>query len=189
MKEFTNDTASSYEKWTIRRKNKWGYILYLGTLQGIAIGLLILLVEEILQKAPFHLSQFLLKLLFFTLLGIVLAHRNFGINEKRFQTCLVQDKKVDEGVITLEKEKRWEHENLTLTLESEDLLLIRNKLFWLEDERPTARQVGDCMKTLGDDLMKLKQNKAFSSFIEDKRIKLQFFNNLDQEHPIATDLV
>ena len=178
-----------YEKWTIHRKNKWGYIFYIGILQGIAIGLLILLVEEILQKAPFHLSQFLLKLLFFTLLGIVLAHRNFGINEKRFQTCLVQDKKVDQGVITLENEKRWEHENLTLTLESEDLLLVRNKLFWLENDRPTDRQVGDCMKSLGEDLMRLKQNQTFSRFIENKRIKLQLFNNLDQTHPLATDQI
>ena len=177
------------QKWTLRRKNKWGYIFYLGTFQGIAIGLLILLIEVILLKSSFNPSQFLVKLLFFTLLGIVLAHRNFGINEKRYQSCLVQDQNVDQGVILLGKEKRWEHENLTLTLESENLLLIRNKLFWLEDERPTARQVDDCMKTLGDDLMKLKQNKAFSSFIKDKKISLQLFNNLDQLHPIAMDQV
>ena len=39
------------QKWTLRRKNKWGYIFYLGTFQGIAIGLLILLVEVILLKS------------------------------------------------------------------------------------------------------------------------------------------
>ncbi len=189
MKELSAGPSGFYEKWTVHRTNKWRYILFLGTFQGIAIGLLILLIEVILLKSSFNPSQFLVKLLFFTLLGIVLAHRNFGINEKRYHSCLAQDKKVDEGVAILEKEKRWEHENLTLTLEAGNLLLIRNKLFWLEDDRPTARQVDDCMKNLGEDLMRLKQNKAFSSFLEDKQIRLQLFNNLDQTHPIATDQI
>ena len=189
MKELTKESSGFYEKWTLRRKNKWGYIFYLGTFQGIAIGLLNLLVEVILLKSSFNPSQFLAKLLFFTLLGIVLALRNFDINEKRYHSCLAQDKKVDVGVAILEKEKRWEHENLTLTLEAGDLLLIRNKLFWLEDDQPTASQLSDCMKILGDDLIRLKQNKAFSSFLKDKQIRLQLFNNLDQTHPIATDQI
>jgi len=184
-----NSDSGFYKKWTIRRTNKWGYILYLGILQGIAIGLLILLTEAILLKPSFNPSQLLVKLLFFTLLGIVLAHRNFGLNEKRYYTCLAQDKKVEEGVAILEKEKRWEHENLLLILESADLLIIRNKLFWLENDQPTSLQQKNCMKILGDDLMKLKQNQIFSRFIENKRIELQLFNNLDHTHPIATDQI
>ena len=178
-----------YKKWTIRRTNKWGYILLLGILQGIAMGLLILLAEEILLKPTFNPSQFLVKILFFALLGIVLAHRNFDINEKRYHTFLAEDKKVEEGVAILEKEKRWEHENLLFMLEPADLLIIRNKLFWLENEQPTAAQLNKCMKILGDDLMRLKQNPTFSRFMENKTIKLQLFNNLGQTHPIASDQI
>ena len=189
MQELSPKQSLFYKKWSDQRKNRLSYILYRGPLRWIAIGFLVLLVESGFSSANFSLQNFLLKILFFAVLGIIASYHHFKINEKTFQSYLDHDDKISLGIAQLEKNKEWEYENLQFRLGDEQILTIQNKLFWLDNEMPDPNQLEECMSTLQDDLLRLRENQKFATFIRYRQIHLQLFNNSDKTHPLKEKLL
>lgn len=189
MKELTPKQSRFYKRWSVQRKNRLGYILYRGPLHWVSIGFLIVLVESGFSSAGFSPINFMLKILFFAVLGIVASYNNFKINEKTFQSYLDQDDKISLGIARLEKEKQWEYENLRFQLGAENILTIQNKLFWLGNETPDPNQLEECMRSLRDDLQRLRENQRFATFTNNKQIRLLLFNNSDKIHPLKEELL
>ena len=178
MKELSPQQNRFYKSWTIQRRNKWGYVLYHGSVHWAAIGLIIALADESFNFGNIKPVNFILKILFFATIGIFSAYRYFRINEKAFQFYLAQDEEINKGVATLKNEKLWVYDNLTLSCEEESRMIVRNNLYWLKEEQPTEKQISACLQTLRDDITRLRWNKKFDAFAENNKIEFELYNNL-----------
>lgn len=156
-----------------------------GIWSWVILGFIIAFTSKDITLIRLHPLQLIGMIVVIILLSLIPAHFDFKRNEKYYQTYLDDDKIIDNGVITLGKEKQWVHENLTLRCDVENILILSNNLFWLKEEHPTEKQLSECMQTLEDDLLRLKRNTAFSTFADGRKIKLQLYNNKDTAHPIA----
>ena len=185
MIESAPNQSRFYKRWTIQRKNKWKYLLLNGTVYWIIIGLIIVITTEIHHIGDINPWKWIISILLFTGVGLINANNVFKRNEKIYQTYFEDDPGIVGGVLILESKNQWVWENMTFSCEEENLLIIRNNIFWLIEEHPTEKQLSECMLTMEDDLLRLIRNKAFSAFAEGRKIKLQLYNNEDKTHPIA----
>jgi len=122
---------------------------------------------------------------FFMAGGLFVGNRQFKKNEQIYDGLVADDNEMGKGALILEKEKAWSHENLIFTLTDDQTVIVNNKLFWLTDSHPTSIQTDDCIRTMLDDVTRLRGNKELGSYLENKKIKLQLFGNEDKANPIA----
>jgi hypothetical protein len=184
MQELTSKQTQFFNKWTIQRKNKWKYRFLHGSVYWIILGLVLIFTTEKFKFEDINPLIFLLQLSIFAGVGLIIGNKNFNFQEALYQKYLREDDKIGEGVLKLEKEKMWTFENLTLLCKEDDLLVIRNNLFWLKSEQPNSKQLNDGMKVMQEDVKRLMGNIAFRTFTESMKIKIQLFNNLDRTNPL-----
>ena len=156
-----------------------------GIWSWVIVGLIIAFTSKGLTLIRIHPLQLISMIIVIAGSSLVMAHFDFKRNEKYFMTYLEDDKVIDQGVLTLENEHQWIHENLTIRCADETSMVIRNNLYWLKEDHPTEQKISECMQTLADDLLRLQTNTAFSNFAKGRSIKLQLFNNEDQTNPIT----
>ncbi len=188
MKENSPKQSRFYKKWTIRRKHRWKYLLRQTTYDvviWILFGMILLAMGKGFQAGTLPLARIGLPILVIVVAGMIKANFQYNRNEKIYQTYLEDDPGIVLGVIGLESGKEMVWENLTLHLEEENLLTIRNNLFWLNEDHPSEKEMLECMQLLQDDLERLNENSAFAAFTKGKIISLQLFNNIDPSRPIA----
>ncbi|MEI7830992.1 MAG: hypothetical protein WCI31_14540 [Prolixibacteraceae bacterium] len=184
MQELSPKQSRFFNKWTIQRKNKWQYRFLHGSVYWMILGLIIILTTENFKLADINPLVLLLKLSIFAGVGLLIGNNNYKSREAIYQKYLLEDDVIGEGVLTLIKEKIWTFENLTLTCNEDELLVIRNNLFWLNSENPNATQLNDCINVMLEDVKRLQGNISFQSFFKGKKIKIQLFNNLDRANPL-----
>jgi len=186
MKKPGNTNSEFYKKWSVQREYKWKYIFVHGSvLWGISVSITIMLGEKIFGSESRTLSSAIIMIAFFMAAGLFVGNSQFKQKEKLFEGLVAAEQLIGEGATILEVEKEWSHENLTFTLADNQTVLVRNKLFWLSDNQPTSTQVDDCMVSMSEDVTRFRENKIFGKFLENKKIKLQLYNNEDKIHPIA----
>lgn len=186
MKEILKGQSRFYRKWTIQRRNKWKYLLMHGTIYWVLFGL-ILLTTETIHNGNGHPWKWVLTILLIAGAGIFKANADYQRNEKIYQTYFEDDPEIVKGVMKLETGLEWIWENLTIQCVDQQHLILRNNLFWLQEEHPAQPKLMECMQTLRDDLDRLRKNKEFAAFAENKLIQLQLFNNLDKSKPILEE--
>jgi hypothetical protein len=177
------------QKWTVQRKHKLKFLLIYGCIYwGLPFGLM-----TIIGQFGFHFEHFSLPALMvitalFIVAGLFYGNSMYKRHEEIYNVYLVDDEVIRQGVITIGKENQWEYENLTIIREEDDSFLVWNNLFWFGGEHPTTDEINECMRILKGDLNRLKENKAFAAFTENKKIKIQLFDNQDKRHPLAEQI-
>lgn len=174
-----------YRYWTRQRKNKVRYLLVQGVGYWFVLSAIFVLTSKTIHfefGSPVRLA---LKILFIAGAGILWGHYSFRRNERIYQQYIDGDKEIDNGVLALENDKVWTYENLTFELPEENRLLVRNNLFWLEEENPNEKQVTACLQSLVEDVKRIRLNKKMNAFADGKKILLRLYSNSDQKNPLT----
>ncbi len=184
MKELNNKQADFYSNWEERRKKKFQYIFLYGTVcWGIPAGILLFLVDSHFNRANMDLSSFIISITLFGIGGLF-----FGLSQyKRLDNIyldLVKNKKILEGIKKLEAGDVWNYENLVIQKEDNETLIVKNKLFWLEDADALSGHLDECLNMVTNDFERLKKNADFDLFSSEYKVKAQVYNNSDSEKPL-----
>ena len=186
MPELSPTQTRFFKKWSMKRKNKLRYIFIHGSvLWGLPVALTFILTEKILKEENLTILNVLITVCFFMAGGLLSGNRLYKQCEKNYGRLLEEDHKISDGVRILESEKSWHHENLIFSISDDQIVVVRNDLFWLSEDQLSVNRTNECFQVLMDDFSRLRENKALGSYLEKRKIKLQLFNNEDKIHPIA----
>ena len=102
---------------------------------------------------------------------------------------LINNDDVVEGLETLKAGETWNYENLVIHNEIGDNLVIRNELFWFEEEDILPAKLNDCFNMVLGDFQRLKKDKGFNDFTAGKKVKIQIFDNSGSDIPLIEKII
>jgi hypothetical protein len=185
MTELNEKQKKFYNRWTEIRKKKLFYIFLHGTVfWGIPVGVLFFFTESHFDKENMDISTFVTSLTLFGIGGLF-----FGLSQyKRNDDIYVQlndDNKIEDGIRMLENGNVWNYENLIIAKEDDNkTLIVKNKLFWLEDSNALSQNIEECMNIVMKDFERLKMNPGFDMFSRHYNVIAQVYNNSDRVNPL-----
>jgi len=173
------DIAQSkfYKKWSLQREKKWKFLLLHGSLFWTIFGLIFIVADRVFRGETLGVEKLALFILVSALFGLIPGYRLFKKNEQRFAGLLQEEEALTAEIRLLSRDKVLIYENLTLTCPDDQNLVVRNNLFWLEEDQPTANQCMECMQELQNEVRKLQANNDFKALVSKRRIKLELCNN------------
>jgi hypothetical protein len=184
MKELNEKQEKFYSKWKERRNKKFLYIFLHGTVYwGIPTGILSFLLDSHFNSETMDLSRFVIQITFFGIGGLF-----FGLSQyKRIDNIyldLNEDDKISDGIRILATGKVWNYENLVINKEGNETLVVKNKLFWLEDSNALSENLEECLNIVMKDFERLKKHPDFDVFSSEYKVKAQVYNNSEKEKPL-----
>jgi len=177
MQELNPTQSRFYKKWSIQRQKKWKFLLLHGSLFWTIFGLISIVADRIFRGETFEANKLALIIIVFALFGLIPGYRLFKKNEQRFAGLLQEEEALTAEIRSLSRDKVLIYENLTLTCSDDQNLVVRNNLFWLEEDQPTANQCIECMQELQNEVRKLQANNEFKALVANRKIKLELCNN------------
>ena len=174
------DIAQSkfYKKWSLQRENKWKFLLLHGSLSWMLFGVIFIVNHRIFWGETLGLGKMAYIIFTSAVVGLLFpGYYRFKQNEKRFAGLQQEENSLTEEIRSLSRDKVLIYENLTLTCPDDQNLVVRNNLFWLEEDQPTTNQCIECMQELQNEVRKLQVNNEFSVLITNRKIKLELCNN------------
>jgi len=178
MQELSPTQSRFYKKWSLQRQKKWKFLLLHGSLPWTLFGVIFIVNHRILRGEILGLGKIAYIILASAVVGLLFpGYYRFKQNEKRFAGLLREEKDLTEGIRLLSRDKVLIHENLTLTCPDDQSLVVRNNLFWLEEDQPTANQCIECIQELQNEVGKLLVNNEFKALVTNRKIKLELCNN------------
>lgn len=143
MKEISNKGEQFLQRWEERRKKKWLYIFLHGSVYfGLPLGIIMFLVFSEFKVENMQMSMFLICIIVFTIGGLVSGIRHFNQVDSMYLR-LINNDDVVEGLEILKAGETWNYENLVIHNEIGDNLVIRNELFWFEEEDILPAKLND----------------------------------------------
>ena len=183
MKELSAKQEAFYLKWEQQRKKKWLYVFVHGIIYyGIPFGILYYFLLNRFNTENMDLYNFFTTLTIFGFGGILPGLRQYNNHEKAFLS-LNDDGQIFDGIKMLETGSAWNYENLIIKKQDNYTLVIKNELFWFEDDALT-NNLNDCLNVVRKDVDRLKTNKDFNIYSSQYNVKIQLFNNSDKEKPL-----
>jgi hypothetical protein len=182
MKELTEKQAKFIVKWKELRKKKFLYILK-NIYWGIPLGIIIYFSLNHFKLGSFDLERFLITFTFVVISVLYYGQKQFNILEKAYLKT-VDNEDILSGISILEAGKVWNYENLIIKKEDIETLIVKNKLFWLDDSNPLSENLDECLNIVMKDFERLKTNSDFDVFSSEFKIKIQVYNNSDKVKPL-----
>ncbi len=184
MTELNAKQEKFFTKWKDRRNKKFQYIFLHGTVYwGIPTGILSFLLDRHFNRENMDLSRFIVSVTIFGICGLF-----FGLSQyKRIDNIyldLNEDNKILDGIRDLETGKVWNYENLVINKEDNETLVVKNKLFWLEDSNALSENLEECLNIVMKDFERLKKNPDFDLFSSEYKVKAQVYNNSEKDKPL-----
>ena len=184
MKELNAKQEKFYTKWKERRNKKFLYIFLHGTVYwGIPTGVLFFFLESHFNTENMDLSRFIASIAIFGIGGLFSGLRQYIRNDNRYIE-IDEDNKILDGIRILEDGKVWNYENLLINKEDNKTLVVKNKLFWLEDSNALSENLDECLNIVMKDFERIKKNPDFDVFSSEYNVKAQVFNNSEKEKPL-----
>ena len=186
MKEKSNRRDQFYSKWEKRRKNKWRYVLLYGSVYWVSFGIILFLLNSDFKLENMEFSKLIFSIIFFGIVGIVSGLREF----KRIDSVyLGLNDSIKSGIHELESGLFWDYENLKISLDNNKTIIVRNELFWYDKENLSAEELNECFNLILEDFRKLQKSSDFNEFAKDKKVKIQLFDNSENEMPLIEKMI
>ncbi|WP_430814893.1 hypothetical protein [Carboxylicivirga sp. RSCT41] len=184
MKEISNKEEEFFSKWEKTRKNKWQYILLHGPVYyGLPLGVILFLVISYIEIGELHLLKLPVYLLISGIIGLEFGYSKFKRTDKLFVEINEEDI-ILTGIQKLKSGQAWNYENLRIFKDESESLVVRNELFWFEDQEVSPEKLNDLFKITRSDFYRLKKNKAFAEYSENTNVKVQLFDNSANQQPL-----
>ncbi|MFT3752294.1 MAG: hypothetical protein QM800_05260 [Paludibacter sp.] len=133
MKELNSKQEKFYSRWKDRRNKKFTYIFLHGTIYwGLPLGVLMFLLQCHFRTENMNLSGFITSIILFGIGGFFWGLNQYNGIDKTYLE-LNNDKEIADGIKKLETGGAWDYENLAIIKENKETLIVKNKLFWLDD--------------------------------------------------------
>ncbi|MDD4728224.1 MAG: hypothetical protein PHN55_05685 [Dysgonamonadaceae bacterium] len=169
-------------QWEKRRKKKWLYVFLHGSVYwGFLFAITLFLIDSRLVFEDMQLSKLLLYFLFFGVLGIRSGLSQFNMLDMIY---LKFRDKMKEGIHEIQSGHTWAHENLRISQDTDETLIVQNELFWFDEATVTPAQINECFNLIMSDFNKLQHNSDFKEFAKNKSVKIQVFDNSESNEPL-----
>jgi len=184
MKELNEKQEKFYTKWKERRNKKFLYIFLHGTVySGIPTGIILFLLISYFNKENMDLFRFIIYVTIFGIGGLFSGLKQYKRIDNRYLE-INEDDTILEGIRILTTGKAWNYENLVINKEDNETLVVKNKLFWLEDSNALSENLEECLNTVVKDFERLKKHPDFDVFSSEYKVKAQVYNNSEKEKPL-----
>lgn len=97
---------------------------------------------------------------------------------------LINNDDIIKGIETLKAGEPWNYENLVISNENDENLVVRNELFWFQDEDNSSARLNECMNMVLGDFQRLRKDKGFNDLTAGKKVKIQIFDNSGSDIPL-----
>ena len=174
-----NVQSKFYQKWSVQRQKKWKFLLLHGSVVWMLFfGVMFIVNHQIFRGEMLGMGKMAYILFTSAVAGLLFpGYYLFKQHEQRFARLQIEEDLLSEVIRSLTRDKILIHENLTITCPDDQNLLIRNNLFWLEEDQPTSNQCIECMRELQNEVRKLQANNDFKTLVTNRKIKLELCNN------------
>ena len=184
MKELSIKNEHFMGKWKVCRSRKFFYGFLHGTVyRGLPVGIFLFFVDSHFKTENMHLSGFIISLTFCGIVGLFFGLNLFERNDKKYRN-LLEDEKILKGIKLLETDKTWNFENLVIHEQDDETLVVKNKLFWLDESDALSKNLDACLNLVMKDFERLKENADFDVFSGNYKVRVQVYNNSEKETPL-----
>lgn len=104
----------------------------------------------------------------------------FGLNDSG---------KIMNGIQELQSGLIWNYENLKISLDRHEMIIVQNELFWYDKENLSDEKLNECFNLIIDDFRRLQKNSDFNKFAKNKKVKIQMFDNSANEMPLIEKII
>ena len=189
MKESRENGELFYSKWEKRRKKKWQYIFLHGSVYwGFTVATISFLLNSQFKVEDMQLSKFISSIIVFGIGGI-----GFGLWQfKRIDSVylgLNVNNKITKGLQEIQSGQIWRYENLKISQDKNEMIIVQNELFWYEKVNLSAEELNECFKLIMDDFRLLQKNSEFGEFAKNKKVKIQVLDNSGNELPLIEKMI
>ena len=184
MKELSMKNEHFIGKWKVYRSRKFFYVFLHGTVYlGFPIGIFLFFVDSHFKIENMHLSGLATSLSLCGIGGLFFGLNQFERKDKKYRNFL-EDEKILKGIKLLETDKAWNFENLVIHKLDNETLVVKNKLFWLDESDALSKNLDACLNLVMKDFERLKANSDFDLFSGNYNVRVQVFNNSGNETPL-----
>ena len=189
MKESRENGELFYSQWEKRRKKKWQYIFLHGSVYwGFTVATISFLLNSQFKVEDMQLSIFISSIIVFGIGGI-----GFGLWQfKRIDSVylgLNVNNKITKGLQEIQSGQIWRYENLKISQDKNEMIIVQNELFWYEKVNLSAEELNECFKLIMDDFRLLQKNSEFGEFAKNKKVKIQVLDNSGNELPLIEKMI
>ncbi|TRX61094.1 hypothetical protein [Carboxylicivirga sp. M1479] len=189
MKELNEKQEAFYTKWEQRRKKKWSYVFLQGSVYwGIPVALINFFIESQIEQEDMQFLRFLIYLLTFGIGGIWIGLSSYKRVDASY-LALQDDDEIERGISEISKGNTWNYENLLIRQDIQKALIVQNDLLWFDDDQISAQQTDECFEQLMSDFSRLQKNKQFQQYAKHREVKIQVFDNSENEIPLKEKVV
>jgi len=189
MKELNKREEKFYIKWEERRKNKWLFAFVHGSIYwGLPFAIVPFFISSIFDLENIQLSKLLISVIVFGIGGLWHGLRQFKqIDEVYLE--LNDDDEIAKGIQTLKAGDIWNYENLIMSKEEDETLIIQNELFWFEDKELSSEMINECLNLVSGDFRWLQKNKDFAAYTKNRKVTVQLFDNSGSNIPLLEKII
>lgn len=189
MRELNKREEKFYRQWEKRRKNKWLYAFVHGSIYwGLPTAIVSFILGSNFDIENMQLPKLLLAVIVFGIGGLWHGLRQFKrIDEVYLE--LNDDDEIAKGIQTLKAGEIWKYENLIISKEEDETLIVQNELFWFDEKELSPEKINECFKFVSGDFRLLQKNKDFAEFTRRRKITIQLFDNSGSNIPIHEKII
>jgi len=189
MKEIGNKGEQFLKRWEGLRKKKWLYIFLHGSVYfGLPLAIIFFLMDSDFKIGNMKFSALLISIIVFALVGLIRGLRQYNQADNIYLS-LINNDDILRGIEKLRAGETWNHENLVIHKDDGGNFIIRNELFWFEEDDLTRARLNDCFNIVLGDFQQLQKDKAFNDFITGKKVKIQIYGNSGSAVPLVEKII
>ena len=189
MKESRENGELFYSQWEKRRKKKWQYIFLHGSVYwGFTVAIISFLLNSQFKVEDMQLSKLISSIIVFGIGGIGFGLWQFKRIDSVYLGLNVNDK-ITKGLQEIQSGQIWRYENLKISQDKNEMIIVQNELFWYEKVNLSAEELNECFKLIMDDFRLLQKNSEFGEFAKNKKVKIQVLDNSVNELPLVEKMI
>ena len=189
MKEVSEKGEQFYSQWEKQRKKKWQYIFLHGSVYwGLSVAIISFLLNSHFKLENMQISKLVSSIIVFGIGGIGYGLWLF----KRIDSVylgLNDNDKIMKGIQALQSGLIWNYENLKISQDQNEMIIVQNELFWYEKVNLSTGELNECFNLIIDDFRRLQKNSDFGEFAKNKKVKIQVFDNSANEVPLIEKMI
>jgi len=184
MTELNNKQTDFCIRWEKRRQKKVRYVFLHGVVYwGLPMGVVLYFVLNQFKTENMDLSKFQTTLTIAAIAGLFYGISQYNKLEKIYLK-ICDDEDILQGIELVEAGKVWNYENLVVSKQDAETLVVKNKLFWLDDSDALSKNLDECLNIVMKDFERLKKDPEFDLFSSEYKVRVQVFDNSEKVTPL-----
>ena len=189
MKEMNKKQEMFYDNWLKHRNKKWKYVFIHGSIYwGIPTCILSYLINNHFNIININWLSLIINLIVFMIAGIGFGLWSYNQIDNAI-SGFNNDAMIEKGIIILKTGESWDFENLTITKENDEKLIVKNNMYWFDDKQKSSEHNNECFNMIKDDFNRLKKNKEFKDFSTNMKVKFQIYDNSENNTPLIEEII